>query len=89
MFRTLKTKRDGESTEVVISNDFRPVQELHERRVITNDKSTVNTLISQLKEEIRMLQTRCVSNDARTLTSTFGVTSCLVVLLLLLTIGMN
>ena len=63
-----------------IVNDFRPVQELHERRVTSNDKQV-------LQNNIPKLGVRC-SNDARAVTSSFWVTYCLLVLLLRLMMEM-
>lgn len=78
VYRTLKKNVSGEAVSIV--NDFRPVQELHERRVTSNDKRV-------LQDNIRKLGVLC-SNDARAVTSSFWVTYCLLVLLLWLMMEM-
>ncbi|KAL8560660.1 hypothetical protein ACOMHN_052676 [Nucella lapillus] len=66
VFRTLKTLRDGESEEVSISNDFRPVQDLHERRVTSNSRKVMQDLASQVVDrllgEIKDLKEHCPDN---------------------------
>lgn len=78
VYRTLKKNVSGEAVSIV--NDFRPVQEMHERRVTSNDKRV-------LQDNIRKLGVLC-SNDARAVTSSFWVTYCLFVLLLRLMMEM-
>ncbi|KAK7474462.1 hypothetical protein BaRGS_00034284, partial [Batillaria attramentaria] len=51
VFRTLKTQRANETQEVPIVNDFRPLQELHERRVYSNDIKTVDNLVAVVIEQ--------------------------------------
>lgn len=74
-----------------IANDFRPVQELHERRVTSNDKRVLQymsaDILKELRGDIGKLEERC-TNDARAVTSSFWVTYCLLVLLLRLTMEM-
>lgn len=74
-----------------IVNDFRPVQELHERRVTSNDKQVLQYVsldsLKELQDNIRKLEAHCFS-DARAVTSSFWVTYCLLVLLLRLMMEM-
>ncbi|KAK7087793.1 carbonic anhydrase 7-like [Littorina saxatilis] len=62
VFRTLKTVAVG-GAEVSITNDFRPLQELHERNVISNDRnalqSVVHMLAKEIREDIKKLQQGC------------------------------
>ena len=89
VYRTLKKSVSGEA--VSIANDFRPVQELHERRVTSNDKRVLQymsaDILKELRGDIGKLEERC-TNDARAVTSSFWVTYCLLVLLLRLTMEM-
>lgn len=89
VYRTLKKNVSGEAVSIV--NDFRPVQEMHERRVTSNDKQVLQYIsfdsLKELQDNIRKLEARC-SNDARAVTSSFWVTYCLFVLLLRLMMEM-
>ncbi|XP_076452279.1 carbonic anhydrase 2-like [Babylonia areolata] len=68
VFRTLKTVREGEDKEVAIVNDYRPVQELHERRVTSNDPEVLHDiaseLVDQLRDEIKVLQQECLNSGS-------------------------
>ena len=67
------------------------MQELHERRVTSNDKQVLQYVsfdsLKELQDNIRKLEARC-SSDARAVTSSFWVTYCLLVLLLRLMMEM-
>ena len=54
IFRTLRSAAvvDGNEIEVELSNDFRPIQELHERRVTSNDHSLATSLANRLVEQV-------------------------------------
>lgn len=79
VFRTLKTTRAGESGEVSISNDFRPVQELHERRVTTNSREVLqdvsSRVVGKLMEEMKHLQQNCLDNGAMAITTALSLSS--------------
>ena len=63
MFRSLKNQPEGEIIEKPLSNIYRPIHELNERRVTSNDfalhDAAVSAMVQSLHENIDELRLKC------------------------------
>ncbi|KAL8589461.1 hypothetical protein ACOMHN_061672 [Nucella lapillus] len=73
-FRTLRNDKEGAEGETPISGDFRPVQPLDYRRVMSNDrlllKDMASYIIEDLRQDLRTLRDSCVSGAGAVRVST-------------------